>query len=419
MTSFLERSEGFVALRHRGYRLYFAGMLARGIGVWMQFIAIPWLAVERGATPFELGIVSACLFLPALLISPIGGVVADRVNRLTVLLLAQVGAAIHGGLLLAFVLTGNVTIEVLALFGLLFGTLTAVELPVRQSFLTDLVPAEEVASAVSLHAMAWNTTRFLGPAIAGALIATVGVAACFAVAALSAVPVAGSVVLLRRFRRHQRSVPTADRSVLGALRDGVGFASRSPRIRWALVMLSSGGILGIQAFQTLAPLYVTETLGMGGGAFGAFMGIWGGGALVGTFAVTIFARGDRRRWLIGGGASLAALLAALAVTRWPPVAFGIAAALGFAQVSLIQNAMITVQQAATDEFRGRVMGLYTTVFQGTNPLGAMLAGILAGAVGVTGAMLTGAAGLGAMALVAAAGMSLLPIRVRPDVHPQP
>ena len=396
------RRDGFRALRHRGYRIYFAGMLARGTSVWMQFIAIPWLAVERGATPFELGVVSACLFLPTIFVAPLGGVVADRVNRSAVLIATQAGGAVHAVVLALLVSAGAIDIPLLAVLALLFGALSAAELPVRQSYLTDLVPPDEISSAVSLHATAWNVTRFVGPGVAGLLIATVGIEACFGVAAIACVLVAASVVVLRTFDRHRRTLPVPDRGLLGALGQGIRFAAGTPRIRWALILLSSGGILGIQAFQTLAPLYVSETLRLGGGAFGGFMSAWGAGALVGAFAVTIFGRGDRRRWLLVGAASLAVLLAALSFTRWPPAAFVIAAGLGLAQISLVQNAMITVQQSATDELRGRVMGLYATVFQGTNPLGAILAGALGGTVGISNAMLLGAAGLGAVALTAAA-----------------
>lgn len=392
--------DGFSALRHRGYRIYFAGMLARGTAVWMQFIAIPWVAVELGATALELGFVSASLFLPTLFVAPLGGVVADRVNRAGILIATQTGGAVHAVALLALVAAGTMTIPLLIVFALLFGVLSAAELPVRQSYLTDLVPPEETSSAVSLHATAWNITRFLGPGFAGLLIATVGIEACFGVAAVACVLVAVSVVVLRRFDRHRRALPAAEGGVLDALSEGVRFAFGQPRIRWALMLLSSGGILGIQAFQTLAPLYVSQTLGLGGGAFGAFMSAWGAGALVGAFAVTAFARADRRRWLVVGAGSLSVLLAALALTRWPPAAYAIAAGLGLAQISLVQNAMITVQQSATDAFRGRVMGLYATVFQGTNPLGAILAGALGASVGIPGAMLVGAVGLGVVALVA-------------------
>jgi MFS family permease len=404
LTATFRRNEGFRALRHRGYRIYFLSMFARGTGIWMLFVAIPWLAVERGATPFELGLVSGSLFLPALFIAPLGGVMADRVDRTAIMLATQLGGAIHALVLLLVVASGVADIGVLILFSLLFGVFTAVELPVRQSYLTDLVPAEDVSSAVSLHATAWNSTRFLGPGLAGVLVATVGVIACFAVVFVASLAVGLSTIVLRGFRRHARSVPQRAGSVLGALRDGIRFASADRRIRWALVVLSSTGILGIQAFQTLAPLYVSETLGLGGGGYGAFMASWGAGALVGTFVVTMFARGDRRRWFVAGAGTLAVLLAALAMSSWPPASFALAGALGLAQISTIQNVMITVQQATTDEYRGRVMGLYGTVFQGTNPIGAVLAGVLAGMVGVSGAMLVGAAGLGAVALAAAVRM---------------
>jgi MFS family permease len=401
MTAAASRREGFSALRHRGYRIYFAGMLGRGTSVWMQFIAIPWVAVERDASPIEVGVVSACLFLPTIVVAPFGGVVADRMNRSAVLIATQLGGAVHAVALALLVSAGVMDIPLLAVFALLFGVLSAAELPVRQSYLTDLVPPEEISSAVSLHATAWNITRFLGPGVAGLLIATVGIEACFGVAAVACVLVAVSVLVLRRFDRHRRPLPAHEGSVLGALGDGVRFAIARPRIRWALVLLSSGGVFGIQAFQTLAPLYVSQTLRLGGGAFGGFMSAWGAGALAGAFAVTLFARGDRQRWLLVGAASLAALLAALSFTSWPPAAFAIAAGLGLAQISLVQNAMITVQQSTTDEFRGRVMGLYATVFQGTNPLGAILAGALGGTLGISGAMFVGAVGLGAIALAAA------------------
>jgi predicted MFS family arabinose efflux permease len=182
---------------------------------------------------------------------------------------------------------------------------------------------------------------------------------------------------------------------------GVQFVAREQRVRWAMAILAAAGILGIQSFQTLAPLYVADVLDLGGGAFGAFMAAWGAGALIAAFAVTVLARGDRARWLIGGLAALAILLAALSVSAWPPASYALAALLGFAQIAVVQNSLVTVQFASTDEFRGRVMGLYTTVLQGSIPFGALLAGALAGIFGVPGAMLVGAAGLALVAVGAA------------------
>jgi predicted MFS family arabinose efflux permease len=398
MTARLLRSDGLVALRHRGYRIYFYGMLARGIGAWMQLVAIPWLAVELEATPLELGIVTACLFASTVIIAPFGGVLADRVSRDTVLIANQLASLAHAAALFTLIATDSLSIGVLAVLALLFGLLVAVELPVRQAFLTEFVPPEEVTSAVSLHATAWNVTRFVGPAVAGLLIGTLGVASCFVVAGIASLGVTVSLVILTRFPHHRRPRPAPTGGVVSSLVAGVRFALHERRVRWAMAILAAAGIFGIQSFQTLAPLYVAEILELGGGAFGAFMSAWGAGALVAAFAVTLLARGDRARWLIGGLAALAILLACLSLIASAPVAYGIAALLGFAQIAVVQNSLVTVQYAATDEYRGRLMGLYTTVLQGSIPFGALLAGALAGLLGVTGAMLVGAAGLAAVAI---------------------
>lgn len=405
MTAAVMRSEGLVALRHRGYRIYFYGMLARGTGAWMMLVAIPWLAVELGATPLELGVVTACLFASTILIAPFGGVLADRVNRESVLIVNQLASVAHAAALFGLTVAGAIDIGMLAVFALVFGFMVAIELPVRQAYLTEFVPPDEVTSAVSLHATAWNVTRFIGPAVAGALIGTLGVAACFAVAGVSALVVTVALIVLSRSRHHRRprSAPTG--GVLHSLIGGVRFALSEPRVRWAMAILAGAGILGIQSFQTLAPLYVADVLVLGGGAFGAFMSAWGAGALVAAIAVTVLARGDRARWLIGGLGALTVLLAALALTAWAPAAYVIAALLGFAQIAVVQNTLVTVQFAATDEYRGRLMGLYTTVLQGSIPFGALLAGGLAAIFGVSGAMLAGAAGLGLVAIGAARAAS--------------
>ena len=155
--------------------------------------------------------------------------------------------------------------------------------------------------------------------------------------------------------------------------------------------MTAGGILGIQTFQTLAPLYATEWLGLSGGGYGALIAVWGLGAVIAAYVIAWYGRGDRRPWLIAGGLGMALMLAILSVVQVVPLAFAVAAGLGVAQIALVQNALISVQQAAPDAMRGRVMGLYTTVFQGFSPFGALLAGVLAAILGVNGAMLLASA----------------------------
>jgi MFS family permease len=401
MTARLLRSEGLVALRHRGYRIYFYGMLARGVGAWMLLVAIPWLAIELEATPIELGIVTACLFASTIVVAPFGGVLADRVNRDAVLIVNQLASLALAAVLFTLIATDALSIGVLAVVALVFGLLVAVELPVRQAYLTEFVPPDEVTSAVSLHATAWNVTRFVGPAIAGLLIGTLGVASCFVVAGVASLVVTASLGLLTRFRHHRRARLGPAGGVVSSLLAGVRFALVERRVRWAMAILAAAGIFGIQSFQTLAPLYVADVLELGGGAFGAFMSAWGAGALAAAFAITLLARGDRAWWLIGGLAVHAVLLAVLSLTAWAPVAYAFAALLGFAQIAVVQNSLVAVQIAATDEYRGRLMGLYTTVLQGSIPFGALLAGALAGLWGVSGALLAGATGLAIVAVAAA------------------
>jgi MFS family permease len=388
--------------------LYFAGMLARGLAVWSQLLSIPWFALELGAGPAELGIVTALLFAPTLVVSPLGGVLADRVDRGRVLLATQAGSLVLSVTLAAIAASGLGSLTVVALCALAFGILTAVELPVRQAYVTELVPREDLTSAVSLHATAWNTTRFVGPALAGLLIAAVGVTASFLLAAVAVLVVTVSIVVLERYRRPDRAAPASTSGVLRSLREGIAYALADRRIRWCLAYVTAVGVLGIQTFQTLAPLYVTDVLGLGGGGYGAFIAMWGGGAVVAAYVITAVARGDRRRWLAAGSLVLAGALVALAATAAVPVAFAIAAILGFAQISVVQNAMITIQVAAPDAMRGRVMGLYTMIFSGLSPLGAVLAGIVAEAVGVELTFVLAGVGLAVVGAVGAVGLRHVP-----------
>lgn len=408
------RSEGFRALRYQGFRIYFAGMLVRGIAVWMQIILIPLLAVDLGASPIELGIITALLLLPTLFIAALGGVLADRVDRGRVLTGTQVGTAALSLLLALLISSGTASLPLLALSAVVFGVLTAVELPVRQAYLTELVPREDVTSAVSLHATAWNTTRFIGPVVAGLLVAALGMAATFVIGAAIALVVGLSFVWMEGYRESGRQREGVSTSVLADLVEGARYAAGEPAVRWPLFLVAASGILGVQAFQTLAPLYGTQELGLDAGAYGLYIGMWGAGAVLAAFTVTAFVHGDRRPWLIGGTLSMALLLGLIALVGVAALAFILAFALGFAQIILIQNALISVQAAAPDALRGRVMGIYTTVFMGSSPIGALLAGWLAQMAGVRGAMFLGAIGLALVGLGAAAALRRMSVARPPS-----
>ncbi len=398
------RRSGFRALRHRAFQVYFAGMLVRGSAIWTLFVALPWYVVSAGAGAGDVGLVTALQFLPVFAIAPLGGVLGDRVNRAAVLFTTQSASAVLGVVLMVLAFNGVTDLALFAACAFVVGILIAAELPVRQAYLTELVPPEDLSSAVSLHATAWNTTRFVGPGIAGLVIAGPGIAAAFGLVAAGATLVAASMILLERIRPPHAPRPRVSESVLRSLVDGFRFAMAEPRIRWALLFVTSTGIFGIMSFQTLAPLFARDLLALGPAGYGGLFAVWGLGSVVATYVVTGIARGDRRPWLIGGSVAYAVLLAAFSFASLVAVAYALAFALGVAQIAVVQNALVTVQRAAPDAMRSRVMGLYVMVFQGSNPIGAAFAGVVAEVFDVRVAMLAAAAILGVVALAGATAL---------------
>ena len=398
------RLYGYRALRHTGFRIYFLCMLLRGAAMWMPLVAIPWLAVELGATPAEVGIVTAFFFLPTLFVGPMGGVLADRVNRRNAMIIAQSFATVLSLSVFAMVVGGWQTLPLLMVASFGFGLLIAIEVPIRQAFMAELVPRVDLSSAMSLHATAWNLTRLLGPVIAGVLITTYGSASPFLVAGLASAFVAVSFVWMDRFRRPGRGRSDRSSSVLADLREGIGFVSGNPVVRLSMVAIFAAATFGMAAFTTLAPLYATEELGLGADGYGAFLGASGAGAFMAALVVTTFARGDRRGWIIGGMLSMAALVAAMALVQSSTIVYILAFLLGAAQISLGQNALVSVHGATPDELRGRVVGLWVMSFQAAGLVGAILAGLAADLVGVRAAMLLGAVALALIGLATTAAI---------------
>ena len=407
------RLYGFRALRHRGFRIYFVGMLFRGASMWMPLVAIPWLAVELGATPAQVGVVTGFFFLPTLVVGPMGGVFADRVERRNLLVAAQLFAAALSALVFQLVATGSQTLPWLMLTSFGFGVLIAVEVPVRQAFMTEMVPREDISSAASLHATAWNTTRLLGPVAAGLLIASFGSWAPFAFSAVASLLVAASFLWMDRYRERGRQRADRSHSILTDLRAGFAFAAASPVVRLSIISIWAAVMFGVSTFATLAPIYVQEELGLGADGFGAFLGASGGGALVAALLVTTFAHGDRRPWMVVGLLSASALLAGVAMAQSTTLVFIFAFLLGAAQIVLFQNALVSVHAATPDDLRGRVMGIWVMTFQASSLFGAILAGWVADVLGVRPAMLAAAFALALIGLAATVAIRRADWRTQP------
>jgi MFS family permease len=391
-------TRGFVAMRHPNYRRYWFGQIGSLIGAWMQSVALPWLVLLLGGSPFQLGMVMAFMFGPSLFLAPLGGVLADRLDKRRALIGLNVVAMIQASTLFVLAFTGMVEIWHVYALALVAGFVNAAEMPVRQAFVAELVPREDLTNAIALSSSSFNLSRVIGPAIAGVIIAAFGVASNFGINAVSYVSVIAGLLLIDSRLLHRAARPDRFPSIRASLGEGLRHARVTPTILWPLVLL--GGIAALAMnFQTLLPLFTRDALGLDSGGYGALFATMGAGSLLGSLTLA-FATSQRPmlRYIIGGGAVFLALAFALGFVRSPWLAFPLVAGIGMASMLMINTINVTIQNSVPDALRGRVMSLYVTVFAGSAPLGGLVAGALAERWGAATAFSIGA-GLAAGVLV--------------------
>ncbi len=364
----------FPALYSRNFRLYWIGQGISLIGTWMQSVAVGWLVWRLSHSPFLLGLVGVAMTLPILAFSLYAGVLADRFVRRRVILTTQVLAMIQSFTLAALVTFGNPRVEVVLGFVFVSGLINAFDLPARQSFVAETVDRAHLPNAIALHSTIFNSARLLGPAFAGMVLATFGEALCFWINAFSFVAVL--TALLRM------DLPTAapkrdDDSALARMIEGVRYAWGDSRLRNLLVLLGTAGSLGFQ-YTVLLPVYAGSILNAGAAGYGALMSAGGIGSLAAALYMT--RKQDRaglRRNLLIGLSAFGLALAAFSQSK----IFGLSAAInvvaGFGMILYAASTNTLIQLTVKEEFRGRVMSLYTLMFIGTAPVGSFLLGAIA------------------------------------------
>src|SRR5688572_26005261 len=308
-------ARGFVAMRHPNYRRYWFGQIGSLVGAWMQSVALPWLVLQLGGSPLQLGLVMAFMFGPALFLAPLGGVLADRLDKRRTLLVVNVVAMAQATTLFVLAATGAVEIWQVYLLALVAGFVNAVEMPVRQAFVAELVPNDDLVNAIALNSTSFNLSRVIGPAIAGITIAAFGVAINFGINAVSYLSVLVGLWMLdggalRRIERPERFP-----SIRASLTEGIRFAIATPTVLWPLVLLGGMATFAMN-FQTLLPLYTRNALGLDSGGYGALFAAMGAGSLAGSLMLA-FTTSQRpmRGFIMGGGAVFLALELALGLIR--------------------------------------------------------------------------------------------------------
>jgi MFS family permease len=366
------------ALRHRNFQLFFAGQLISLIGTWMQTVAESWLVYRITGSSLMLGIVGFSAQVPVFLLSPLGGMVADRYNRHRVVIATQTTAMILAGIYAVLILGGWIRVWEIVVLASLLGVVNAFDIPARQAFLVEMVGKEDLLNAIALNSSMFNGARVVGPAIAGILVASIGEGWCFFANSVSFIAVIIGLLMMRVTPREI----AGHGSVLEHIAEGFRYVQQTMPIRLLLLLIGLVSMVGMP-YSVLMPIFADRVLHGGARGLGLLMGATGIGAVIGalTLAMRRGVRGLGRLAAIAA-AGFGVTLIIFAASHNFYFSLAILVPVGFSLMLQMACSNTLIQSMVPDRLRGRVMSLYSMMFMGMAPLGALLGGALAGWIGV-------------------------------------
>ena len=396
------------SLRHRNYRLYFFGQLVSVMGTWMQTVAQSFLVLELTHSGTDLGLVTAARFLPILLLGPAGGLFADRRNKRRILYVTQ---ALSGVLAAIFaILTGTHVIQMWLVYvlALSLGFVNVFDNPARQSFISEMVPLDDLANAVTLNSVSINLARVFGAAVGGVLAAALGLALCFTCNAISFAAVIASLAAMNGALLYPAK-PVKRRP--GQIRQGLRYVRETPQLLIPLLMIALVGTLAWE-FQVTLPLMASKVFGGGAGSYGVMASVMGIGAVGGGLVSAARSR-PRARSLCLAAIGWGIAITAAAVAPTLPLELAALVFVGYGSITFNSYAKTTLQLAADPPMRGRVMALWVLAWQGSTPIGGPLVGWIAQEAGARWSLAAG----GIPTLVC--GLLALPALTRVDRNAGP
>jgi MFS family permease len=389
----------FAALEVRNYRRYLAGQSISLVGTWMQMIAQSWLVLELTGSSLYVGAIVAAQTLPVLLLGPYGGVIADRSDKRRLMVILQSLMGLQALALGLLTVTHTIRFWEVAVLAAALGLNSAFENPARQSFMLELVGPDHLRNAVSLNSVVVNVARTIGPAVAGIMIATVGVGVCFLANAGSFVAVLFSLAMLDR---SLLGPSTRTARAHGQLREGLSYIRETPALAVPLLMTAAIGMLAYE-FQVSLPLFDTEALHHGAEGYGLMTAAMGVGAVAGGLATAALGRTGTKPLVLAAGAfGLFIVLASLAPSL--PLELVALVFTGAASVGFMSTSNSTLQLASVPAMRGRVMSLWFVAFQGSTPIGGPLIGWIIAEQGARAGL--GVGGIACLVVAAAAALTL-------------
>ncbi len=389
--------ETFAALKYYNYRLWFIGQIVSLVGTWMQSTAQGYLIYQITGSPAYLGLVGFAGGLPAILFTLFGGVVADRIPRRRLLVITQVAMMILAFILAALTFSGLVKPWHIVILAFLLGIANAFDAPARTSFVLELVNREHMTNAIALNSTMFNIATVVGPSVAGLTYAAFGPAWCFTINGISFIAVIIALVLMHIAPIEQ---PTRRGTAFTELGEGLRYVFANKLILSLTISVGLVSLFGI-GMLNLLPAWAKDILHGDVTTNGWLVSARGFGSMVSALMLAYW--GSRkmrgRLWTVGAFV-MPALLFIFAWVRWLPLSLIMLVGVGWGFMLLINNSQAIIQTLVSDRLRGRVMGVYTLIFFGAMPLGSLISGTVAEAIGEPLTVKLGAVALMILAIVA-------------------
>lgn len=362
------------SLKHGNYRIFFFGQIISLTGTWMQMVAEGWLVYELTRSPLALGFMRFLHTIPVTIFTFYGGVIADRFDKRTILVVTQSFALVMSLLLYLLTAYGEIQIWQVGLLAFGLGLTNAFDIPTRQSFVVEMVGKRDLTNAIALNSSVFNSARIIGPAIAGIVLIQVGLEACFLVNSIS---YAAVIVGYLAMRLPKSKITTVHRNLKAATGEAVQWIWQHPDVRIVFILVSMMSLFGM-AYTVLMPVFAKDILRIGADGFGWLLTANGVGALAGSISLAAFShRVDRRKFSHWGLGLFLICMVCFAWSRNAWLSAAILVVAGWGMITFFATSNMLVQGYVSDQLRGRVMGVYSFCFIGLSPFGSYLSGAIA------------------------------------------
>lgn len=363
----------FISLKHKNFRYYWIGMCVSLIGTWMQNIAQPWLAYSLTKSPFLLSLIGTLQFTPVLIFSLFAGVIIDKFSKKRILLFTQSASLIITLILAILVWTGKIQYWHILVMSTALGIVNAIDMPSRQSLVIELVGKEDLMNAIALNSMAFNIARIIGPALAGIVMGYAGVAVCFFANSISFAAVLISLFFIKPIPAVRK--PKANNNIIEEIKDGLKYIYHKDILLYTILVMAIVGTFAPN-FNVLVPIFAKEILKQNEAGFGILMSFMGFGSFLGAMFIATLSKSGPKKFIIYIlPLIVGTLLIIIGYTNIYLITGIFLAITGFFFISFSSSANSTLQLNSSNEYRGRVMSVYTLVFAGSTPLGNLYAGL--------------------------------------------